>query len=85
MAHLLVLDSENVSNSELKAPRVSLPILCSETFFALRKLEFNRNQTLMGKIQPCGSEEAKSVLSGGFNLSMLYGWGSINSSSQLSP
>lgn len=70
-AHLLVLDSVNVSNSELKAPRVSSPILCSETLLALRKLEFNRNQTLMGKIRPCGGEEAKSALSGDFNLSML--------------
>lgn len=42
----------NVSNNELKAPRVSLPILCSETLLALRELEFKRNQALMGKIQP---------------------------------
>lgn len=62
-AHLLVLDSVNISNSELKAPRVSPVIFCSETPLSLRKQVFNRNRKLMEKTLPCGSEEVKLSLS----------------------
>lgn len=63
-AHLPFLDSVNVSNSELKAPRVSAVIFCSETPLGLRKQVLNRNPKLMEKVLPCGSEEAKLALSG---------------------
>lgn len=61
---MLVLDSVNISNSELKAPRVSPVIFCSETPLGLRKQVFNRNHKLMEKTLPCGSEEVKLALSG---------------------